>query len=72
MRFQIALVAPGKGGKSTEFAELNERQASLLITYMRNSEKIRAFKKALFNTRAIWKSLAWCDFKSYQKNTRAI
>ena len=35
------------GGNSKEVALLNEEQATLLITYMRNSEKVRKFKIAL-------------------------
>lgn len=35
------------GGKSIRVATLNEEQATLLITYMRNNEKVRLFKKLL-------------------------
>lgn len=36
------------GGKQTrEVAELNEQQATLILTYMRNSEIVRKFKKRL-------------------------
>lgn len=35
------------GGQSTQVAILNEQQATLLMTYMRNSEKVREFKKRL-------------------------
>ena len=35
------------GGRPTEIAILNEQQATLLITYMRNSDIVRAFKKRL-------------------------
>lgn len=34
-------------GRPTEVALLNEAQATLLITYMRNSDLVRAFKKTL-------------------------
>lgn len=34
-------------GRPTEVALLNEAQATLLITYMRNTEVVRAFKKTL-------------------------
>jgi len=34
-------------GKPTEYAWLNEPQATLLMTYMRNNEIVRAFKRAL-------------------------
>ncbi|WP_423487930.1 Rha family transcriptional regulator [Mycobacteroides sp. PCS013] len=35
------------GGGDTEFAVLNEPQSALLITYMRNNEVVRDFKKRL-------------------------
>lgn len=35
------------GGRPTEIAFLNEQQATLLITYLRNSETVRRFKIAL-------------------------
>lgn len=35
------------GGRPTEFALLNEQQATLLMTYMRNSEIVKEFKKRL-------------------------
>ena len=35
------------GGRPTEFALLNEQQATLLITYMRNNSIVRAFKMCL-------------------------
>lgn len=41
--------AHSKGGRgpATEIALLNEQQATLLLTYMRNNEVVRAFKKRL-------------------------
>ncbi|MGE8398469.1 MAG: Rha family transcriptional regulator, partial [Burkholderiales bacterium] len=38
---------PERGGHPIEYAELNEQQATLLLTYMRNSPIVRAFKKSL-------------------------
>lgn len=35
------------GGRPTEYAILSEPQATLLITYMRNGEQVKRFKKAL-------------------------
>lgn len=35
------------GGRPTEFAVLNEQQATLLLTYMRNNDVVREFKKRL-------------------------
>ncbi|WIC40254.1 antirepressor [Gordonia phage Holliday] len=40
------------GGRPTEFAILNEEQATLLLTYMRNTDVVRQFKKDL--VRAFW------------------
>lgn len=37
----------GKGGQQAEIAYLNEQQATLLITYLRNSEIVKKFKKSL-------------------------
>ena len=46
--FQIQPRLPGQhGGGDAEYACLNEQQATLLLTYMRNSEIVRNFKKAL-------------------------
>lgn len=47
--FKTKLIRRGKGAKDQEktVAILNEQQATLLITYMRNSEKVRMFKVAL-------------------------
>ncbi|MCG7588008.1 phage regulatory protein/antirepressor Ant [Photobacterium sp. OFAV2-7] len=36
-----------RGGSATEYAILNEQQATLLMTYMRNTEIVRMFKKRL-------------------------
>ena len=35
------------GGRPTEFANLNQEQSALLMTYLRNNEVVREFKKAL-------------------------
>ncbi len=37
----------GGFAKATEYAILNEQQSTLLLTYMRNSDIVRAFKKRL-------------------------
>jgi len=37
----------GKGGQKREVAILNEQQATLLLTYMRNNETVKQFKKRL-------------------------
>lgn len=43
---------PQGGGTPTEFAILNEPQSTLLLTYMRNTDIVRAFKKKL--VREFW------------------
>lgn len=46
--FEIHVVnRPQGGGSKKEYALLNEDQATLLITYMRNNDVVRAFKKTL-------------------------
>lgn len=46
--FKTKPIRSGKGGtQKKEIAILNEHQATLLITYMRNNEKVRKFKVAL-------------------------
>jgi anti-repressor protein len=48
VRFEIEPRKPGRhGGGDMEYALLNEDQATLLITYMRNNEIVRRFKIAL-------------------------
>lgn len=47
-RFEIDVVKrPQGGGSEREIAILNEQQSTLLLTYMRNSDIVRAFKKRL-------------------------
>lgn len=46
--FKTKMINAGKGAqRKKEIAILNEQQATLLITYMRNCEKVRMFKVAL-------------------------
>jgi phage regulator Rha-like protein len=40
------------GGRPTEYAFLNDQQSTLLLTYMRNTDIVRAFKKRL--VREFW------------------
>lgn len=48
VRFEIQPKPQGqRGGSDTEYAILNEEQAALLITYMRNNDVVRRFKIAL-------------------------
>ena len=53
VRFEIRPREAGQhGGGDTEFAILNEPQSTLLLTYMRNTDIVRAFKKKL--VREFW------------------
>lgn len=45
--FQMAPFETAGGTQTREIAELNEQQATLTLTYMRNSEIVRTFKKRL-------------------------
>lgn len=45
--FQTLPFDTAGGVQNREYAELNEEQAALLLAYMRNSEIVRQFKKAL-------------------------
>jgi phage regulator Rha-like protein len=46
--FEIRAREPGRhGGGDVEFAMLNEQQAALLITFMRNTARVESFKVAL-------------------------
>ena len=50
IRFEIRMGSPlpqGGFGKAAEYANLNEHQATLLLTFMKNTEPIRAFKVKL-------------------------
>jgi len=48
VRFEIQARLKGQwGGGATEIAILDEEQATLLMTYLRNTEKVRLFKKSL-------------------------
>lgn len=47
-RFEIDVAQRAQGGGAKrEYAVLNEQQSTLLLTYMRNTEIVRAFKKRL-------------------------
>lgn len=61
--FEIHVVTrPQGGGTPTEFAILNEPQSTLLLTFMRNTDIVRAFKKKL--VREFWEMVQ-------QRNQRA-
>ena len=45
--FEIAPLETAGGVQQREVATLNEQQSTLLLTYMRNSDIVRRFKKSL-------------------------
>jgi phage regulator Rha-like protein len=47
LRFDIGKPTSPKGGRPEKTYQLNEQQATLLITYMQNTLPVRKFKKAL-------------------------
>lgn len=49
LRFEIEKPKSIKGGRPEKIYHLNERQATLLITYMQNTLPVRKFKKELVN-----------------------
>ena len=50
LRFEIAAVERERGVKYRKLYHLNEQQATLLITYLKNTEPVRRFKKALVHS----------------------
>ncbi len=55
------------GGRPKKIYTLNEQQATLLVTFMKNSEKVRAFKVKLVN-----EFFKMREYINSQKITRAI
>ncbi len=47
LAFETRVVSAHGAGQATEYAILNERQSGLLLSFMRNTEVIKEFKKAL-------------------------
>ncbi len=45
--FEIRANSTVRGEREEKVWKLNEQQATLILTYLRNTEKVRAFKKAL-------------------------
>ncbi|TCM62305.1 phage regulator Rha-like protein [Acinetobacter calcoaceticus] len=75
IRFEIRKgEALGHGGfaKSTEFAVLDEQQATFLMTLLRNSPRVIAFKKALVKAFFEARSLLHTDYFSLIKQREAL
>lgn len=48
LAFEMAVMREdGRGGQATEYANLNDQQSALIMTYMKNTEVVRTFKKQL-------------------------
>lgn len=47
VRFEIAPLPGSKTGQKITVYHLNEQQATLLMTYLKNTEQVRTFKKEL-------------------------
>jgi len=59
-------------GRHTEYAVLNEQQATLLLTYMRNSPVVRQFKKALVKAFFEARTLLQTDYFSLIQKREAL
>ena len=62
----------GHGGGDTQYAVLNEEQATLLMTYMRNSPRVREFKKALVKAFFEARTLLQTDFFALIQQREAL
>ena len=62
MPFEMEGVKTPVGERKREVAYLNEPQTTLLLTYMKNTEKIRHFKKAL--VKAFYKAVNYIRHKN--------
>ena len=71
--FEMRPRLPGlHGGGDVQYAVLNEQQATLLLTYMRNSPKVREFKKALVKAFFEARSLLQTDYFSLIQKREAL
>lgn len=68
LAFQTRSRLQGKhGGSDVEYALLNEGQATLLITFMRNTEKVIDFKVALVKAFLAAKDLIFNEYRGLAK-----
>lgn len=79
VRFEIAPLPGSRTGQNITVYHLNEQQATLLMTYVRNTETVRAFKKELvkqfYAMRALLmerNSPIWQDTRSLTREVRRI
>lgn len=79
VRFEIAPLQGSRTGQNITVYHLNEQQATLLMTYARNTETVRAFKKELVKQFYAMRSLLlecnspiWQDTRTLTKETRRI
>lgn len=79
VRFEITPLKGSRTGQNITVYHLNEQQAALLMTYARNTDTVRAFKKELvkqfYAMRALLlerNSPIWQDTRALTKETRRI
>lgn len=79
VRFEIAPLPGSRTGQNITVYHLNEQQATLLMTYARNTDTVRAFKKELVRQFYAMRSLLmernspiWQDTRTLTKETRRI
>lgn len=75
LAFEMRMGAPlphGGYGHSMQYAILNEQQATLLLTYMRNSPRVREFKKALVKAFFEARALLQTDYFSLIQKREAL
>lgn len=72
VRFEIAPLPGSKTGQSVTVYHLNEQQATLLMTYARNTETVRAFKKELVKQFYAMRSLLLERNSPIWQDTRAL
>lgn len=72
VRFQIAPLKTKGGVQSVTVYHLNEQQATLLMTYARNTETVRAFKKELVKQFYAMRSLLLERNSPIWQDTRAL
>ena len=67
--FEIRALSDSATGQSVKIYHLNEQQATLLITYLKNTPPVRAFKKAL--VRSFFKARREIDQRKEQRTIKA-
>lgn len=70
LRFEMRKpLAGSKGGRPETIYHLNEQQATLLMTYLRNNETVRGFKKELVRQFYAMREILWKQRMERQTDT---